>query len=62
MCWTHPDTGGEMLYVNPNFGRYVEGNDGRPIDGVESELLLEQLYAQVWRAAGLYLRQGIAFT
>ena len=45
MVRTHPDTGGEMLYVNPNFGRYVEA-DGQPIDEAESDLLLERLYAQ----------------
>ena len=33
-----------MLYVNPNFGRYVEGKDGVPLDAAESDLLLERLY------------------
>ena len=37
-----------MLYVNPNFGRYVEGADGVPLDPYESDLLLERLYAQAF--------------
>ena len=37
-----------MLYVNPNFGRYVEGKDGVPLDAAESDLLLERLYLPVF--------------
>jgi alpha-ketoglutarate-dependent taurine dioxygenase len=43
---THPDTGGEMLYVNPNFGRYIEAAEGVPMEERESEALLQTLYAQ----------------
>ena len=42
MVRTHPDTGGEMLYVNPSFGRYVEEEHGRPDPASDS--LLKTLY------------------
>ena len=41
MVRTHPDTGGEMLYVNSGFGKYVEG-----MEAEESDALLARLYAQ----------------
>jgi taurine dioxygenase len=45
---THPETGGEMLYVNPVFGRYIEEPEsGAPMDQAESDAILGHLYAQV---------------
>lgn len=43
---THPDTGGEMLYVNPTFGRYVEESPGVPMEEGASTALLQRLYSQ----------------
>lgn len=43
---THPDTGGEMLYVNPTFGRYVEHAPGIPMEESKSDALLQHLYNQ----------------
>ena len=40
MVRTHPDTGGEMLYVNGGFGKYVEG-----LEPEASNALLQHLYA-----------------
>lgn len=40
------ETGAEMLYVNPNFGRFVQAADGNPMDEAASDALLAQLYAQ----------------
>ena len=43
---THPDTGGEMLYVNPLFGRFVEEEPGKPMAEDASDELLRRLYDQ----------------
>lgn len=43
---THPETGGEMLYVNQVFGRYIEQADGAPMEQKLSDAILEYLYQQ----------------
>ena len=43
---THPETGGEMLYVNPVFGRYIEQVEGVPMEQELSNAILEYLYQQ----------------
>ena len=47
ICRTHPETGGEMLYVNPVFGRYIEETEtGVPMDQAQSDAILAYLYEQ----------------
>ena len=44
----HQTLQGEMLYVNPNFGRYVEvgGGSDTPMEEGTSDALLQHLYSQ----------------